>query len=157
MEKAWHRVIGKHEMLRARIMREGYQQVDKDFQYPEVKEVIVNQDQFENQILSVRNDLSQKNYEPDCPPLYELAISSTTQDSVIHFSMDMLLADSISMGIILKDLLHFYGKADSEVETLPISFSDIVRYREKDKMRPSSRIKHENDRWYWIDRIKTFQ
>lgn len=156
MEKAWHRVIGKHEMLRARIMREGYQQVDKDFQYPEVKEVIVNQDQFENQILSVRNDLSQKNYEPDCPPLYELAISSTTQDSVIHFSMDMLLADSISMGIILKDLLHFYGKADGEVETLPISFSDIVRYREKDKMRPSSRIKHENDRRYWMDRIETF-
>lgn len=155
MEKAWHRVIDKHDMLRAVIMREGYQKVVKEFSYPTIKENIA-ENTLQDTVLEVRNRLEKKNYLYNEPPLYEIEISSDTVTSVIHFSMDMLLADSISMGVILNDLLDFYDNPEQDLRKPQITFQDVILFHEIDKEKPSQKVKREIDKTYWLNRMPDF-
>ncbi len=74
---------------------------------------------------------------------------------MVHFSMDMLLADSVSMGILLKDLMDFYTGRVSEKEPPRITFRDVVLFDEAVKNKPSMRVKRTEDKAYWLKRLES--
>ena len=80
------------------------------------------------------------------PFCYELVVTTAGEESVVHFSMDMLLADSVSMGILLKDLMDFYTGRVSEKESPRITFRDVVLFGEAVKNKPSMRVKRTEDK-----------
>lgn len=151
MQKAFHQVIHRHPMLRAAVTRDGYQRIVKDFRYPKIEERMG--ENLQEEVWKTRKRLEQKVYDIEDPFLYELVVTTAGEESVVHFSMDMLLADSVSMGILLKDLMDFYTGRVSEKESPRITFRDVVLFGEAVKNKPSMRVKRTEDKAYWLKRL----
>ncbi|SFR83676.1 non-ribosomal peptide synthetase [Anaeromicropila populeti] len=156
LETAWHQVIKRHDMLRAIVRKEGYQQVLEEVTLPELDYHDLkgcSGEEVEAGIEGVRNQLSHKQYQPDQWPLFDFVLTTTDQESILHFSIDMLVADFVSINIMLNELDHFYYEPETELPELEISFRDFMLFQEELKARPSNKIKLEKDRQYWMERI----
>lgn len=154
LEKAWNKVIEKHDMLRAVIYEEGYQVIQKEVPWQKVllnsivTKPIEKQDQC---IAEVRSRLAQKKYDVGEWPLCELEATFFDDGMcILHFSIDMMISDFISTNIILKDLVFYYNHPDAESVPFSISYRDIVLYQ--NQMQDSE--KYLIDKEYWMKRIE---
>ena len=156
LEQAWHSLINRHDMLRALVLTNGYQQVLADITLPPVR----TQDlrglppaQVQAAIQQVRAELSARQYIPDQWPLYELLLTTTEEGSILHISIDMLIADFVSINIILAELNHFYYQPDKPLPKLEITYRDVFLFQHSRQKQPGRRSRRERDRQYWLARM----
>lgn len=157
LERAWHSVINRHEMLRAVIFAEGYQKILEEVELPPLKEQNLrgaNKREVEAAVKKVREELSTKQYKTDEWPLFDLFLTTLEKNSIIHFSIDMLISDFVSANILLKELDHFYYEPEKELEEISISYRDIVLFEQSKKNHPSEKVKQEEDKQYWMKRLE---
>jgi|GEM_PF-4872509 len=154
--KAWHTVILRHDMLRAVVEKEGIQRVIENAPLPEVMEMYAPDSEYRKLHMSVRKKMHKKKYESDVYPLHELTVTSCDSFSVLHFSMDMLVADSVSASIILGDILRCYYDNDTELRKPDVTFRDIMIHEQKRKTTTKYQIEHSRTMKYWKDRLDTF-
>lgn len=150
-QEAWHKTILRHDMLRAIITEEGKQIVKEKVEMPilEVREVNVRQG-LENcfEVEKVRDQMYAYDFSVGSWPMHKFIISQGKEYSIIHFGIDMLIADFISINIILKDICDFYNKGEfSEKHISNITFRDIVLLKEKVR-------DNEIAKDYWINKIE---
>jgi len=156
LEKAWHSLIKRHDMLRATVYHEGYQQVLSDITLPPIRTQNLqglSAMQVQSAIEKIRAELSHRQYAPGSWPLYELFLTTTDEGSILHFSIDMLIADSLSILIILRELNQLYYQPEKTLPELEIKFRDIVLFKQSQKEHPSKASQRERDRQYWLRRI----
>ncbi|MFJ7916255.1 MULTISPECIES: amino acid adenylation domain-containing protein [unclassified Lysinibacillus] len=156
LEKAWHQVIKRHDMLRAIVHQEGYQQVLKNVELPTIQVIDLSDEvpEVANQrLLHVRNELSVKQYAPNKWPLYDLVLTQQKNQSVIHLSIDMLIADFVSINVLIAELEHYYYTEDTPLPALDIQFRDVMiqQYEQHDRS-----IANEKAKNYWTSRLETF-
>lgn len=148
IEYAWNKVIQKHDMLRAIISESGYQIIQEAVSYINIQYIDLR-NEFEtrdNERKILREELSNKQYKLGQWPMCDLAVSIENDKSIIHFSMDMLVSDFISMNIILNDLKEFYD--NPEMIIIPTTqYRDIVLHREKMKKVESKDRKEAEIYW----------
>ena len=157
MEEAFHRVILRHDMLRAVVFQEGYQQVLKEAELPELKSTVCSSEkEFEKVSMQVRQELMYKQYELGKFPMYDLCLTSFDDKTIMHFSIDMLLADFPSVNIILNDLMTFYNDPDSDMPEPDITFRDILLFRQSRKNSKRGKEKYQQDKAYWLERAEDF-
>lgn len=149
-QEAWHQTIMKHDMLRAIITKDGKQVVKKEVQMPtlEVREVNVSQG-LENsfEVKNMREQMYAYDFAIDSWPMHKFIISQGKTDAIIHFCVDMLIADYISINIMLNDIFEYYnnGKFSSE-DNNEITFRDIVLSRKNND-------NHQVAKEYWKNKI----
>ncbi|URZ02604.1 non-ribosomal peptide synthetase [Clostridium felsineum] len=156
LEIAWNKVINRHEMLRTIILENGYQKLLENFVLPRVKfnnEEITSIEKFKERILETRNLLSNKKYKSNQWPLYDLWVSTYNDISILHFSLDMLIADSVSVGILLKEILYYYFNENKELKELDITYRDVVLFNKLKKSKFENVEKYKKDKRYWLDKI----
>ncbi|NSB12323.1 non-ribosomal peptide synthetase [Clostridium beijerinckii] len=157
LERAWHAVINRHEMLRAVVFSEGYQKVLEEVNLPPLKEQNLrglNKKETEAAIKKVRDKLSTKQYKTDEWPLFDLFLTTLEESSILHLSIDMLISDFVSANILLKELDHFYYEPEKELEPISISYRDILLFEQSRKNHPSEKAKKEKDKQYWMERLE---
>ncbi|MGI5286410.1 amino acid adenylation domain-containing protein [Nonomuraea polychroma] len=139
LEDAWNRLIARHDMLRAVIHPDGYQQV-----LPEVPRlrIPVTDDPEE-----VRAELSQRVYRTDQWPLFDLRATPGR----LHFSIDLLIADYLSIQRLLTELDELYRDAGHERPEPEITFRDYVMAERSTRQAGADR--YERDRDYWWRRL----
>ncbi|TMR24783.1 amino acid adenylation domain-containing protein [Nonomuraea turkmeniaca] len=139
LEDAWNRLIARHDMLRAVIHPDGYQQV-----LPEVprQRIPVTGDPEE-----VRAELSQRVYRTDQWPLFDLRATPGR----LHFSIDLLIADYLSIQRLLTELDELYRDPDRERPELELTFRDYVMTERSTRQAGADR--YERDRDYWWSRL----
>ena len=130
MENAWNKVIQKHDMLRAIVFDVGYQIVQESVPYVHIPCIDLRNDKehSEEKKVQLRNNLSNKQYELGKWPMCDLAISLEDNRSILYFSLDMLIADFLSMNIILNDLEWYYRNPEEEINH-PTLYRDIINYQ----------------------------
>lgn len=153
--KAWHEVILRHDMLRAVIEKEGVQRIVKNAKLPEVKEFYAPNDSYDKLFSDTREEMSKKKYASDVYPLHELRVTSSNDFSVLHFSMDMLVADSVSASVILRDILNYYYEPEKELPKPEITFRDVVVYNQSKTATTKYQVKYNKAVKYWKDRINS--
>lgn len=146
IEIAWNKVIKKHDMLRAIIYKNGKQKVQKDVPFVEVEENF----SIDEKELVLREKLANKQYKIGEWPMCDIAITKINEKTLLHFSVDMIVADYISMNIILKDLEDFYYNPEKEVCNSN-SYRDIVIYEKGRKQNKSANS--QEDKKYWENKI----
>lgn len=152
LETAWNKVIQKHDMLRAVIFDAGCQLVQETV--PHVK--ITFADLREKPEVSkgvkerLREQLAHKQYKLGEWPMCELAVSLEEGRSIVHFSLDMLIADFLSMNIILNDLEEFYRKPEVPIICSSL-YRDIVSYQSNMKLLNSR--KRQSALEYWEKKL----
>ena len=149
--KAWHTVIKNNDMLHAVIEHDNTQRILSEYELPEVPVTdVTGSEQAE---LEIRERLMKKTYDPAVWPLYDLELSITEKGYIMHISLDMLIADFVSINLIFDQIEQcYYG--DSPCFT-DLSFRDVLIYRENLKKTPAGKAKYEEDHAYWDERVGT--
>lgn len=148
MENAWNKVIQKHDMLRAIVFDVGYQIVQESVPYVHIPCIDLRNDKehSEEKKTQLRNNLSNKQYELGKWPMCDLAISLEDNRSILYFSLDMLIADFLSMNIILNDLEWYYRNPEEEINH-PTLYRDIINYQNQLKTNHSKKYIEAEQYW----------
>lgn len=157
LEKAWHELILKHDMLRAVFSFEGYQKV---LEKPAMPGLVVN-DLSANatgidssEFKEIRKSMEDKNYEIGSWPMHQFAVTKFADYDIVHFSIDMLIADFVSVNIMMSDLIKLYEGEQLSVSQNSLTFRDVVLEDVKNASLIRKTGKYSIDEEYWKNRVK---
>ncbi len=149
LEAAWNKVIQKHDMLRA-IVYDGYQIVQETVPLVRIPVLDLGGEGNDRGREALRESLAHKQYPLGRWPMCDVAVSLDAEKSVVHFSVDMLIADFSSMNIILNDLEHFYRNPEEPI-SYPTLYRDSVMYQnDRKRLNPRERQAAEA---YWEQKL----
>ncbi|MEU9710939.1 amino acid adenylation domain-containing protein [Streptomyces sp. NPDC047967] len=147
----WRELVQRHDMLRAVIHHDGYQQVLADVPTLDVRADDLSAlapDAAEAELRRTRARLSAREEPTDRWPLFDVHVSLTTERAVLHLSFDMLVVDHASLRILLAEFQRGYGGAELS-EAPRVSFRDYVLARRA----LTDSDAYTRDRAYWTDRL----
>lgn len=154
VQRAWECVVCNNDMLHAVIEEPGVQRILKVYDVPRIvcEDFSLNNElEVEYKIKEKRNKIINKEFEIGTWPLFSLEITRLENKDILHFALDMLVADFVSVNIILNQFEQAYY--NKEVLSSKLCFRDIVIYRENIKDTPEGRRKYEQDKNYWKEKI----
>ncbi|GAB3491537.1 non-ribosomal peptide synthetase [Amycolatopsis cihanbeyliensis] len=149
---AWNKLIARHDMLRAVISDDGYQRV-----LPSVPHLPVpardlrgaGEAEVTAALETVRAELGHRMYDPATWPLFGLRLTRHDGGDVLHISMDSLIADWASAGILLGELDTLLADPAAELPALEIGFRDYLIAERG--LRETARYRRDRD--YWQARV----
>ncbi|WP_225726908.1 MULTISPECIES: non-ribosomal peptide synthetase [unclassified Nocardia] len=149
LERAWNRLIARHDMLRAVIHDDGSQQVLPEV--PHYRIPVANLrgeslDAVDARLAKVRDELGHQTLGTEEWPLFELCLTLAPDRAVLHVSLDFLLADWASVQILLDQLEQLHDDPDCPLPQTDVSFRDYVLAERG--MRDSARYRLDRDYWY---------
>ncbi len=150
VEDIFKLLIKRHDMLRAVIYEDGYQQILKDV--PDFEIQILDENATDEDIEALRNEKSHKVYELGKAPMFSIALTQRQDKSILHFSIEFLIADWTSVWMILSEFEKLYFEPETELENIGISFRDYL-LTEKKYLKGSKAI---NDKNYWLSKLENF-
>ncbi|MGB7922992.1 MAG: MupA/Atu3671 family FMN-dependent luciferase-like monooxygenase, partial [Pyrinomonadaceae bacterium] len=130
LNRAWQRLIARHEMLRAIVLPDGQQQILD--QVPSYRFKVAdlrgeNASQVEAGLDAIRQQMSHQVLPTDQWPLFDVRASLLNEDRTrLHFGLDLLVTDLRSAHIIFDELQQLYTQPERALPTLEISFRDYV-------------------------------
>ncbi|MGD9154111.1 MAG: amino acid adenylation domain-containing protein [Bacillota bacterium] len=151
-EAVWRELVKRHDMLRAAINREGYQQVRENVPYLEV--AYVDATSWKNhevtaKLETIRAKMGHRIYNTDCWPLFGVAVTQTSDRAVFHFSIEFLIADWASIWLLLAEFETLYFEPERRLPELKLSFRDY--FLAERNLRES--VAYSRDKDYWLRRI----
>jgi pyochelin synthetase len=149
MRQAWQALIDRHDMLRATIDLDGSQRVVPEAPPYEIAEWDARQGDGEAALARTRAEMDHRLHDPSSWPLFELRITHTDDGSYLHLSIDFLIADFVSVQLLLDELHRRYADPAAVLEPLELSFRDYLMAERR--MRARSRA--ERDRSWWLERL----
>lgn len=146
-------------MLRAVFLQNGTQKILEHVDLPKLTYFNMKEagaETTDSKLNEIRAELAHKQYQADCWPLFDLYLTDTIDKSILHFSIDMLLSDFISMKTILNDLDAFYYEDGKNLKPLQVSFRDVLVYQKEHENDEEVRTKKDRDCEYWKKRLQNF-
>ncbi len=155
LEHAWRCLIARHDMLRAVILTDGTQQVLRAV--PEYRMRVDDlrgapAARVEQALMTTREELGHQVHDPATWPLFELRATLTEGVDRLHVSIDFLIADYVSIFVLLDELRQLYEQPARELPALSLSFRDCLMAGRAQRAGAA----HERDRAYWLARIDDF-
>ncbi|MCR5170918.1 MAG: amino acid adenylation domain-containing protein [Desulfovibrio sp.] len=152
-ERAWQKVIARHDALRSVVCEDGTQQVLKDlppFRLKVVDLTGMTAEAKEACLLAMRREMSSQILPLGTWPFFDVRCSRIDARTFrLHMSIDGLLLDGSSFPILFSDIRRFYEHPELEPEELTFSFGDYVAML-PDFERGEEYRKSEQ---YWMERI----
>ncbi len=148
---AWQKVMERHPILRTIIREDGQQQVladIPDYQIP-IKEFPAL-DATAQVLDDIRDQINSHIHQAGDWPLFEIRISKFANTIHLHFCMDMLIVDSWSIELIVKDWQTFYLDLDAQLPPLVLTFRD---YRVMDKHFEETSSTYQRAKDYWMEKL----
>ncbi|HTB49505.1 MAG TPA: amino acid adenylation domain-containing protein [Solirubrobacteraceae bacterium] len=153
LERAWRALVERHDMLRAVVDVDGSQHVLAEVPAYEVAVDDLRgagESAAAEALSATRAAMDHRVYTAGEWPLFELRVTLTDVRAYLHFSIDFLIADFVSIQLILDELHLRYADPDVELPVLELSFRDYLLAERG--LRSGAR--YERDRAYWLDRIE---
>ncbi len=152
---AWQQVVSRHDMLRAIILPDGRQQV---LENPPLFQINAEDlrgdtpDMVSQKTVLIREEMSHQVRPTDQWPLFEVrATILDDSHTLLHISMDILIADGYSIFNLMREIDHFYRMPDQGLAPIECTFRDYVlaeaAFRDSDTYQQSER--------YWMDKLET--
>ena len=127
-EEAWHKTIENHDMLRAIVTKEGQQYIKNSVELPMLEVYVTDAENIEESDTekNIRAELEGYDFKVDSWPMHRIILHQGVNESIVHFCTDMLIADYISINVVLEDIFSWYengeflhaGKGKSFKETV---------------------------------------
>lgn len=152
VEEAWNLLIRRHDMLRAVVNADYSQQVLAEvppYRIPVVDLGETAPEACSRTLTSTRSEMDHRVFKTMEWPLFELRITQAPLRSILHFSIDFMIADWASIQVLLGELQTIYRGRAGDLPALDLTFRDYVLAQRR--LRESSRF--DRDRTYWWKRI----
>ncbi|MGO5092388.1 amino acid adenylation domain-containing protein [Clostridium sporogenes] len=152
---AWNKLIKKHGMMRAVILKDGESQQILE-SVPEYKIRKYHfKDMLEGDILNklkeVRGKMENQKFDTSKWPLFDIRASIIDDKQVIlHISFDNIIFDGWSMFYLFKEWKNEYENPEKSIEDLEISFRDYIMTYEKIKEGDL----YKRDVEYWNNKLE---
>ena len=152
---AWQRLVDRHDMLRAVMISESQQQILETVSPYQIKTIDLRglaPDDVQSTLEAIRHEKSHQVLKADQWPLFEIQAILLEDDLTrLLFCLDGLVADAISIFLLLNEWSVLYDNPSTLLKPLELSFRDYVL----------AEIEHENSEAsqsslkYWRDRLET--
>ena len=149
---AWRTLVRRHDMLRAVVTADGAQQVrpePPDYPIPVQDLGAAPPDQVRAAVETTRAAMDHRVYWPGEWPMFDLRLTLANGDGVLHFSLDFLVADFVSIQILLQELEQAYQRPDAAPEALDVAFRDVLLADRASRTGAAA----DRDRAYWQGRL----
>ncbi len=149
LEDAWNALVERHDMLRAVVQADGTQQVRNDLPRYRIAVHHVPPGRLAAAVEATRADMDHRVYAPGEWPLFDLRLSVSGRQAILHFSVDFLIADFVSIQVLLGELEREYRDPGTVRPDLEITFRDFQLARRGARDSPAA----ARDRAYWDERV----
>jgi amino acid adenylation domain-containing protein len=152
LEQAWHAVVAAHPMLRAAVMPNGTQRIERQRVLPPFRceDHTADEAAAERCMDRVREELSHKLYHPGDWPLFEIRVTRRPGGrGRVHVSMDSWIVDARSAEQIYAEWHRGYHDPGRPLEAPRLEFRDFVHSMEMFK----SSAGHARCLTYWRNRL----
>jgi len=150
---ALRRLIERHGMLRAVVDPDGYQRILPGVQPYEIELTdlrSLSPVDTADRLDRVREQMSHEVRPCDQWPLFEVRAHRLDETRYrLHLSIDLLIADGASIGILLRECSLLYRDPGAALPPLELSFRDYVQVA--DELRSTDRYSAARD--YWLGRL----
>ncbi len=152
---AWQRVIDRHDMLRAIILPDGHQQILENIP-PFLIHITdlrnESSDTITQKTALIREEMSHQVRPADQWPLFEVrATLLDTSQTLLHISIDILIADGYSIYNLMQEVFHYYQTPELTIPPMTCTFRDYVLAEAKFR---ESELYHQS-RQYWLDGLSS--
>lgn len=151
LESAWHTLVGRHDMLRAVVHPDGYQQVLAEvepYRIP-VTDLRSAADEVVTAELDARRDeLTRRAADTARWPLFALRITRTDDTTILHLAIELIVVDAASLQSLLTELDDLLTGAGPTAGT-EVTFRDYVLAEQR--LRTGGR--YQADRDYWLGKL----
>ncbi|MEV3963358.1 amino acid adenylation domain-containing protein [Nocardia sp. NPDC050193] len=157
VERAWNALVRRHDMLRATVHPDGYQQVAAAVPHYAIPVTDLrgrDAAAVDAELDRQREDLLGPPGAPDSWPLFAVRITRADTACVLHLLVELLVVDAASVQLLLAELdtLVQAGGDDTTLPAAPaIGFRDYVLGVQQLRNGP----RYQRDREYWQARIDT--
>ena len=154
-EKAVNLVIARHDMLRAIILEDGRQQIQKAVPYFTIKrhtflECNNKKADIELELQCIRNKMQNQVFSSNEWPMFDIQFCQMSNSiGRVLMSFDCLIGDARSFQIILSELAMCYIGRENELKNLEFSFRDYVVISKQ----LVSSYSYQTSKKYWIDKL----
>lgn len=151
-EAVWNQLILRHDMLRATIDQNGHQRVLKSV--PQLEVTYTDASRWEKQKVEatldeIREEMGHRIYNSDRWPLFGIGVTKAHNRTVLHFSMDFLIADWASIWLLMSEFEALYAEPTQQMPDLNLNFRDYVLAERS--LRESTA--YSRDKEYWLRRV----
>lgn len=156
LQAAWHRLVMRHDMLRAVFLPDARQYVQRQVTLPPLRVMDwrgLGDAELGQRWAALREDMSHRCYDPQQWPLSEICLSLQDNGAVLHFSIDLLIADFASIQILLGELAQLCERPDQPLPALPLTFRDVLAARRARRDDPLWQERRAADQAYWHQRL----
>jgi acyl carrier protein len=153
LNAAWNRLVRRHEMLRAIMLPNGTQRILEETPPYRFRTVDLRRRAPGEQsafLARLREEMSHRIYEPEQWPLFEISVSLLPDRRVLHFSIDELVVDALSIELLFHEWQSAYDRPELELPSLELSFRDYVLAAKA--FAGSARA--QKDLAYWSDKLR---
>jgi pyochelin synthetase len=152
LEAAWQALITRHDMLRAVIDVTGSQRVLAEVPPYHIRVCDLRSAspaELTAAVAATRAEMDHRVYQPGEWPLFDLRATLAGDHVFLHMSIDFLIADFISIELLLSELGQLCLDPARPLPPLDITFRDYLLAERK--IRESDR--YQLDRDYWLQRV----
>ncbi|MGK7875560.1 MAG: amino acid adenylation domain-containing protein [Xenococcaceae cyanobacterium] len=155
LNRAWQQLVDRHDMLRAVVLPNGQQQIQKQvppyqFEVSDLRQELPQT--VAARLEAIRDRMSHQVLPANQWPLFEIRASILDAKRIrLHLSIDALIADAWSLTLIGQQWLELYRNPDSVLPKLELSFRDYVLAALAFKDTPQYRRSQQ----YWLNRLHT--
>lgn len=153
IERAWGKVIHKHDSLHSVVDAAGFQYVLKTYEVEGFNGRSFSTERaYQAAIGRSRRQLDHKPYGCGTAKHADLHVNACeeTGEATLHLSIDLMICDFLSITIVLRDLAAFYDDERRIVDEPRLLFRDSV-IRAQRAVSPQQK---EQDAAFWQDRVE---
>lgn len=156
INKAWNKIIQRHEMLRAIVLRDGNQQILREvpeyvIQYNDL--VLLSDGERNERLLKTQDRMANEGPKSNDWPLFELVISQLDKDNIrLHVNISLIICDGLSAQILMKEFGELIRNPELVFPNINFSYKSYIKAL-KDNEKTQSYLKAQD---YWLSRAKQF-
>ena len=154
LEAAWNILQNHHPMLRAKFLKNGMQDIMTS---PYSEKIMVfdlcglMENELDKELISIRESLSHRKLNVEQGEVAGISLALLpNQKNRIFLDIDLLIADVLSLSIIICDLAKVY-MGETLAEQLEYNFRDFMKYKAEDY----SAAHIERDKKFWERKLNT--
>ncbi|PPA93700.1 non-ribosomal peptide synthetase [Brevibacillus laterosporus] len=151
-QEAWNLLIARHDMLRSTIDQNGEQCVMANVPHLEVTYTDtsgLHKQEAEARLGEIREKMGHRIYDTARWPLFDIGLTKMNDRSVLHVSMEFLIADWASIWLLLSEFETLYKESGQTLPELSLTFRDYLLAERSLKETTT----YFRDKEYWQQRM----
>jgi pyochelin synthetase len=150
---AWRAVVDRHDMLSAVVHPDGYQRIDPDGTDGLTIYESAAAEQTAERRAGVAHELRHRSYRLGQAPMYDLVVTIGPHDTVVHVSIDLLIADFVSISLLMTEFEQRLTDPDYDPPALGFSFREYLLNLMRERDSAAGADRRRRDLHYWQTRL----